>query len=266
MTAGATNVAWDRVLALVEGARASGAEVGVAARWLATGERWESGGGQPFPAASTIKLAILVACYQEVDAGTLDLDRPVAVAPNAIVGGTGVLVGLRPGLRLPVEDLLYLMVAISDNTASNLLIDVVGRERVQQTIADLGLTGTALNRRFLGRTPGSGDPENFATASDLVALLAAIARDEAASAANCARMRDVLALQQDRDRLARRLPEGVAFAGKSGSLPGIVHDAGLLTTADDTVAVAVLTRGIADRYLADELIGRVGQAVVRTEG
>lgn len=263
-----------RVERLVGDANAGeGVEVGVAVRVIAGGqapasaEGWGIGEGLVFPAASTIKLAILVALFRAVDGGRVELERRVAVEPGAVVGGSGVLAWLEPGLALPVADLAYLMVAVSDNTASNLLLDLVGIEAVGAAIADLGLNGTAVRRRFLGRLPGSGEPENVTTAGDLVGVLAAIAEDRAASAAGCARMRRLLELQQDRDGLARRLGEGVVFGGKPGSLPGLVHDAGWLRSADGSaVAVAVLTRGIDDRYRAQELIGEVGRAIAEGMG
>ncbi|MDP9366422.1 MAG: class A beta-lactamase-related serine hydrolase, partial [Chloroflexota bacterium] len=72
----------------------------------------------------------------------------------------------------------------------------------------------------------------------------------------------LLALQQDRDRLARRLPEGVSFGGKSGSLPGLVHDAGVLGVSAGGLVVAVLTEGIADPYPVEELIGQIALAML----
>lgn len=256
---------WARVLALAQDA-GIGAEIAVAARLVGTDRAWALRADRLFPAASTIKLALLVACFREVDAGRLDLDAPRLVDPAAVVPGSGVLAWLRPGLRLPLADLVYLMVAVSDNTASNLLLDAVGPDRVRATIADLGLVGTALNRRFLGRLPLPGEPENLTAAVDLAALLAAVAAGTAARPASCGRMRLILALQQDRDRLARRLPSEIAFAGKSGSLPGLVHDAGLLGTPVGPLALAVLTRGLPDPYAAEELIGQIALAMVDEVG
>ena len=252
---------WARVLSLAQEAD-DGVELGVAARLVGTSHRWELEAERPFPAASTIKLAILVALFREVDAGRLDLAATRRVEPAAAVPGSGVLAWLRPDLVLPLEDLAYLMVAVSDNTASNLLLDAIGFDCVQSLITDLGLDGTALNRRFIGRAPRPGEPENWTTAADLATLLAAIAADTAASPAGCARMRALLALQQDRDRLARRLPPAVAFAGKSGSLPGLAHDAGLLSTPAGPLAVAVLSRGFADPYAAHETIGAIAVAML----
>lgn len=252
--------AWDRVEAL---ARATpGAEVSVAARLVGTDRAWRLDAERVFPAASIIKTAILVALYRDVDAGRLDLATSVPVPPDAKVKGTGVLTWMSPDLTLPLADIAYLMIAISDNTASNVLIDTVGLPRIQATIADLGLTSTALNRRFLGRRPGSHEPENVTHAADQAALLGAIAGDTAASPRSCQQMRATLALQQDRDRIARYLPDGLTFAGKSGTLPGLIHDTGLIETPAGTLALAVLTRGLPDDYQAAETIGRIAQTIV----
>ena len=182
------------------------ASVAVGARVVGTDRRWELNGELAFPAASTIKAAILVALYREVDTRRLDLETEVDVTPEAKVPGSGVLMWMRDGLRLTVADLACLMIAVSDNTASNVLLNLVGMDRVRATIADVGLSGTALNRRFLGRAPAPDEPDNWTTAADLAALFEAIATDRAAAPASCAAMRATLALQQHRDRVPRLLP------------------------------------------------------------
>ncbi len=255
---------WERVDAIARVAAPAG-RIAVAARLVEDGHGgpvWTSQADETFAAASTIKTAILVALYREVDAGRLDLRDVRCVDPATKTPGSGVLLWLRDDLPLTLADLAALMIAVSDNTASNLLLDIVGMDRVRATIADLGLTATALNRRFLGRAPGPGEPDNVTTAADLVSLLAAIAEGAAASPASCARMWETLRLQQHRDRLARRLPPEVVFGGKSGSLPRLAHDSGLIEGPAGTLAVAVLTEGFEDPYVADDLIGQVGLAAM----
>ena len=236
--------------------------VGIAAAIVGGSRSWALDGHRSFPAASTIKVAILAALAQALDDGRLSLDDRWVVEADLIVQGSGVLLGMEPGLSLPLSDLAYLMIAVSDNTAANLVIDAVAMESVQQTIAGLGLTTLALNRRFLGRLPGPGEPENFASASDLRDLLTAIATDQAASPERCAWMRQELDKQQKRDRLARYLPDGVTFGGKYGSLPGYAHDSGLISTDQGTLAIAVLTHGFTDPYAADAFIGNVSLAML----
>jgi len=256
---------WLGVESLVRTAR-GGVEVAVAARLVGTGRGWEIDGSKRFPAASTIKTAILVALHREVDAGRLRLEEERIVSAAAKTAGSGVLAMLGDGLTLGLGDLATLMIAVSDNTASNLVLDAVGIDRVRATIADVGMRGTELNRRFLGRAPEPGEAENFTTAEDLVVLLAAIADGTAASPVACARMRATLALQQDRDRLARYLPAGQPFAGKSGWMPGLAHDSGLIETPAGLLAIAVLTRGFSDPYRAEETIGRIAVAAMEAVG
>ncbi len=255
---------WARVGAIAR-ATAPGVRVAVAARLVGSGHEALActfHAGEMFPAASTIKTAILVALYREVDAGRLDLHDLHPVDAASKTPGSGVLAWLRDDLPLTLADLVTLMIAVSDNTASNLLLDIVGMDRVRATIAELGLTATALNRRFLGRAPGPGEPDNTTSAADLVSLLAAIVEGRAASPASCARMWETLRLQQHRDRLARRLPPEIVFGGKSGSLPGLAHDSGLIEGPAGTLAVTVLTEGFVDPYAADDLIGQVGLAAL----
>ncbi len=258
---------WVRVETLArEAADRHGAAVAVAARLVGADRTWSLAGRMRVPAASTIKTAILVAFYREVDAAHLRLDDERMLDPAVKTPGSGVLAFLRDGLALTLADLAALMIAVSDNTASNLLLDAVGLDCVRATIADLGLRDTALNRRFLGRAPDPGTPDNLTSAADLAALLAAIAEGTAASTQSCASMRETLALQQDRDRLARHLPPALPFGGKSGSLPGLAHDSGLIGTPAGPLALAVLTRGFADRYVADETIGQIALALVEAAG
>lgn len=252
---------WTAVKELVAAQRPEGA-VSVAAAVVGGDRSWGLNWNRVYPAASTIKVAILVALAQALDAGRLTLTEQRRVDAETVVQGSGVLLGMQPGLSLPLADFAYLMIAVSDNTASNVLIDAVGLEQVQATIAGLGLKTLALNRRFLGRLPGPGEPENYASAGDLRDILIAIQSDTAASPEQCAWMRTELSKQQFRERLARYLPDGVTFGGKYGSLPGLSHDCGLLTIANGTLAIAVMTEGITEPYAADALIGEIGLAML----
>jgi beta-lactamase class A len=257
--------AWERVERVVA---AAGPErrVGLAASLLGTARSWGYGADEPFPAASTIKLPILVALHQEAAAGRVDLaeERPIPAA--ARVGGSGVLAEMSPALRLTLADLAYLMIAVSDNTASNVLLDALGPERVRRTMADCGMGRSVLGRRFLGRLPRPEEGENVTTAADLVALLAAIAEGRAASPAACAEMRRTLGLQQHRELLARRLPEGLRYGGKSGWLPGLAHDAGLIEGPGGTLAIAVLTSGFTDPIDAHEAVWSISAALIEASG
>ena len=240
--------------------------LGVAARLLGTDRTWSLGADDRFPAASTIKLPILVALHQEAEAGRIDLAEECPIPAAARVGGSGVLAEMSTALRLSLADLAYLTIAISDNTASNLLLDALGIERVRRTMAELGMARSELQRRFIGRLPRPDEGENVTTAADLVTLLAAIAEGRAAGAEACAEMRRTLELQQHREMLARRLPERLRFGGKSGWLPGLAHDAGLIEGPGGTLAIAVLTAGFDDPTDAHEAIWRISDTLIQTSG
>ena len=228
---------------------------------------WGRAPSEPRAAASTIKLAVLVALFRAVDADRLCLDETHILGAADKVGGSGVLGALHDGLALTLRDLAYLMIAISDNTASNLLIDAVGGlEAVNATSRDLGLRDTTLGRKFYGRPARGDERENVTAAADLAALLAAILGSHAASPASCERMLALLRAQQHRDRLACFLPAGIAYAGKGGSLPGMALDAGILFAPAGPLIVAALAGGLPDPFAADETMGRLALAALAAWG
>jgi beta-lactamase class A len=230
-------------------------------RHLDTGDTRAINGGRDFASASTIKILILAALARAFDDGRLCPADKVPVREDLKVEGSGVLNWLATGLELSLRDHAWLMIAISDNTASNVLIDAVGLDQIRVAGDDIGIGETTLARMFMRRHAPPGAPRNRATADGLVAILRAIEDDTAASAERCAWMRDLLNDQQHVDRLPRHLPEGVEYRGKTGTLTGTVHDCGVLSGPGGRVAVAVLTEGFENVYDAERLIGAVGTAV-----
>ena len=256
------DLSWVHVPAALARAPA-GSIVTVSIRDLQTAAAYGALEDQVLPAASTIKILILVALARAVDEGRLSLDTVVPVLDSQRVGGSGVLIGLTtPDLALTLADHAWLMITVSDNTASNVLIDAVGFNSIHATQQRFRLRGTSLNRRFLGRLPDPGMPENVATARDLVTVLHGIADGSAASTDLCGWMLSILDDQHYKDQLGRFLPPSVSFAGKSGWLEGICHDCGILTGPNGRAAVAVLTQGITDKYEAASLMGTIGAAAV----
>ncbi|MGI8486074.1 MAG: serine hydrolase [Thermomicrobiales bacterium] len=240
------------------------ARVAVTAIDLKNDEQYAVGGNDPFKAASTIKTLILAAIARAVDAGRLDLTQPIALPERLKVGGSGVLNWMTNGIDIPLTDHAWLMSATSDNTASNVCIEAATLPAIQEMADELGLKDLKLGRFFLGRSPAPGEPENIATTDDLATLLAAIEASKVSSPAQTAWMLKLLADQQHVDRLPRSLPGGVSYAGKTGSLEGIAHDCGILTGPKGSLAIAVLTEGIPDKYAADAFIGEIGNRAALT--
>ena len=241
-------------------------KVSVAVTRLSDGAHWAVDGDRAVVAASTVKVPILVAAMRAVDRGDVRLDDRRTPAPEDRVVGTGVLSWLDPEVRLRIADYAYLMIALSDNTASNVMIDVAGMDRIRETIAVLGMVGTRMERRFLGRMPTPAEGQNWTTANDLVRALVAVWNDTAASPSSCAQMRQWLGLQQDRAMIGRVARDGLTFSGKSGSLPLLAHDCGVISGPRDAVAIAILTEGFADPYDAFDVGRDIAAAVADGAG
>jgi len=249
---------WRRIVAEIE-AVPDGITVAVSLHHLERDERHEILGRRPFRAASTIKVLILIALARARDNGTLDLSTRIIPEPHTRVAGSGVLNWLSSDLSPTIADHAWLMIAISDNTASNVLIDAVGLPAIESAGRDLGLTETVLHRHFMSTKRRPQDPSNSVSAGDLTAMLAAIATNRAASPERCAWMRSLLSDQHYREGIARHLPAGIGYAGKTGWQSEIVHDCGLLTGPGGTIALAILTEGYAEPYPAHELMGEIGE-------
>jgi len=194
--------------------------------------------------ASTIKVPILAAALDEVDAGRLDLAQPAAI-PAERAGGSGVLQALPSLHTLTLADLLTLMIIVSDNTATNVVIDLIGMERVNQFCAGVGLKGTVLRRRMMDADAIRRGVQNTTTARDQATLLDAIAWRNLLPAPLRAFALQALERQQLNDGLPSLLPDEVIVAHKTGELPGVRHDVGIITgTNGRRAVVAVLVSGI----------------------
>ena len=235
--------------------------VSVFARDLTTGSTLAHDADRVMPSASTIKTLILVAIARALDAGTLALDTPVTVTESMRIGGSGVLAWLHEGITLPLRDHAWLMIAISDNTASNALIETAGLDTIRQLAGELDVATLDLQRPFMGRNADENPLKNTVTAKGLTDLLTLIWNDTAASPERCDWMRALHEDQKHRNRLARSLPDGVTYAGKTGTLSGISHDCGVISSPSGSIAISVLVESTASPYDDDAFIGSIGKAV-----
>lgn len=226
---------------------------------------------EPYYPASTIKVPIMVEVFRQAHLGRLALSDEIALLPEDQVTGSGVLQSMSPGIRLPVRDLLTLMIIVSDNTATNMLIDRVGADAVTATMASLGLKHTALFNK-LQVVPVDRRGSNVTTAADMTLLLGRIARGEAVSYDASRRMVDILLRQTLSGGIGRLLPVDppdralgapapVRVASKSGSIEGHRHDVGLVLMPEGSYALSVFLRDVADPERATDLIGRISRRV-----
>ena len=247
-------------------------------------------------AASVIKILFAVAFARAVDAGTLDPSQHVEVPDALRIGGSGTAGFADPAL-VSLRDLALSMMTVSDNAATDIVLAAVGTAAVGRVIADLGLGGTRLVRdmttgarevaaelgfadeRDLDARLAAADPDavralpwldparsNAMTARDATTLLCAVWNDEAGSPAACAHVRRLMGQQQNTQRLASGFDDGVAVAGKTGTLPTVRNEAGVVTFPDGRAyAVSVFTRThrLADRDAPlDAAIGRAAALAV----
>lgn len=233
-----------------------------------TGESWSHNGDRLFLAASTVKIPIMVEVYRQIDAGRLSLDDKHQITERDHTPGSGVLRHMRPGVEITVYDLVYLMMAISDNVATNVLIEKVGMDAVNATMRDLGMTRSNLSRVMRGRPAEPDEQENHATPNDYVRAVGAILDGKAASAESCEAMTAMLETQQNRRRLARHLPVSnkIRWGSKTGTNPGVANDAGFVLAPNGRLLIAVYTENFPDTHTAEEVIGDIARAAYADSG
>jgi beta-lactamase class A len=255
-TPGAIGGSWAAVEALIRDAERAGGMVGVAIHG-AEGELFSHHGDRRFRAASTIKVPIMIEAYREIEGGTLTLDDEYSLRDEDRIPGSGVLSHLHAGLELTLADLLYLMIAVSDNTATNLILDRVGLEAVNTTMQSLGMRNSVLGRRILGHLPKEGDPENWATPRDFALAMHAIVSGDAAVPESCTRMLETLEQQGEIRRISRFLPGGgdIRWGTKPGDLPGVVNDVGFVASDHGTLSMAIFCENLPDLDDAERAIG-----------
>ena len=231
--------------------------------------RIEHDSGSAYPAASIIKLAVLFAVLVRVDQSRLELDDVVTLDRSKDVGGFGILVDLPDVDRLRVRELLTLMVTVSDNTATNACIDLVGLDEIADLLAAHDLHDTRLERRLMDAEAEAAGLRNEVSSRDAARLVELLVRDGGLHSELHTYAEDLLRRQRIRDRLPRRLDPRISIGNKTGEVPGVRHDVGILRYGDQTAVVAVLTNGFTDsRTLActdggtaNDLIADIGHAV-----
>lgn len=213
---------------------------------LASGDRFARLETTPFPAASTIKLAILYELLRQADAGAIALDTPAPLDRRRAVPG-GLLYELSTPVLSP-RDLAVAMILQSDNTAANVLIDRVGMAAVNQRLMALGLKGTTLRRYMIDLDAARRGEENVSTPSDLATLVVALHRGEGLSPQARRIALDILR-KPKATPIRAGVPAGVAVASKSGDLEGVRADAGIVEVPNRPyvfVAMATYLRSAAD--------------------
>jgi beta-lactamase class A len=251
----------------ISDAEALGATVGVAIR---DGGGWSfsHNGDERFRSASTVKIPIMIEIFRQIDAGQRSLEDLYVVTSEDHSFGSGVLHDMHAGLEVTLGDLLYLMMSISDNTATNILIDMAGMDRVNALMQELGMTGSSLGRKMQGKRAEGSQSENWATANDYTALVTKLLAGEVAAPESCEKMVGILRQQQNTRRVGRFVPEtdGVEWGSKTGSIAGVVNDVGFVRSDAGSVVVSVFLHDMPDMVTGERVIGEIARHAMELSG
>lgn len=269
--------------------------VGLSARHLESGREIQHNADDVFFTASTLKVPVLVELYRQVDRGRIDLNRRVELSGELRVPGSGILKEMAPGLNPTVHDLAMLMIIISDNTATDILYNLVGGNNLNNTMRELGLSRTRIPmtvRELLfsvvGLDPGNPDHTYETCASrlfnqeyvpdgagydvdrsdvsspgDMCKLLESLYSGDLLSAASRNGALDILKRQQLRTVIPHALPVGTDVAHKTGFYHGVRADVGIVFSPAGPYAVAIMAKDVTcpDRLVFDLSLAALSRAV-----
>ena len=262
------------------------------ARQLSTGREIAIRADEPMNTASVIKIPVMILAFRDAEAGRLNLDERYTIRSEDVRRGTGLLQTFAPGLQPTYRDLITQMIVTSDNTATDIMIAKVGRDRVNHFLDSLGYRDTRL-RMSVGETfraqqsyhPNLSDTSagarNMAfvldstqwlgrtTAREISRLLEQLERGQLANESSTAAMRRILRSQFYTSRLPQRVRfEGVTIGHKTGDWPPILgNDVGIMYTRSGPIVIAVFVDGNTGSFFDLEAAeGRVAEDVVNAWG
>jgi len=269
--------------------------VGVAARHLETGKEVRHNADSVFFTASTLKVPVLVELYRQVDQGIIDVNERVTLTDAHRAPGGGVLKELANGLQLTIYDLAMMMIIISDNSATDILYDLVGRDNLKHTLQHLELTQTHIRmscRELLYSICGldttnpshtfelasdrlrrqqfaleadafSEDTSDVSSPDDMCSLMSLIDSGEILAPPSQRAVIDILKRQQLNNIIPYALPPGTETAHKTGTYHSVRCDVGIVFSPVGTYAVAIMAKEIRcdDQLLLDASLAAVSRAI-----
>jgi len=269
--------------------------MGIAVKHLNTGEYASLNGDNLFPTASVRKIPIIIELYRQVEAGIIDLDQKVSINEKDRGLGSGVLKDLSPGLELSIRDLASLMMILSDNTAADIILGKVGLKNVNTTLCENGFIKTKLvanskeilfNLIGLDNLPkeektleiysekGKGATlkgtwsigvknNNITTPNEMLRMLEMVYKCEIVSPKSSKDIMEIMSrCQTGGYRISKYLPrEKVTVADKTGELPGIRNDSGIINLLDTNVTyiLSCFTKEAHNIYEAEETIAQISK-------
>ena len=238
-------------------------KVAIAFKHLENGASFFLNADDVMPTASLIKLPVMVEVYTQAKDGKVQLDEMLTLTKEEMVQGSGILTEhFSPGATLSLRDTVRLMIAFSDNTATNMVLDRIGIPSTNKLMDELKLPNTRINAKVFKGSSTSIDPARTkkyglgsTTAREMLLLVELLHQDKLVSVAACKEMLGHLKKCEDKDKFSRFLPAGATVAHKTGSVSDARTDAGILYFKGGPVAVCVLTNDNEDKAFKQDNAG-----------
>ncbi len=231
--------------------------MGVAIEDLTTGDHYFLHEDEVFAQASSIKIAVLADLYLQTQQGKLKLTDLYTVQASDLVQDSDIMNGLTPGVtRVTLRDLATMMVAVSDNAATNVLIDRVGMQNVNAMLDTLGLTHTRLRRKMMDLEAAKQGRENISTPREMMTLLDAIYHDKVLSKESTDDFFKVLSTNKD-SFIPHELPPDLKIANKPGELEAVRNDSGIVFVEGRPYVICVMTSFLVNERDGEEAISKV---------
>lgn len=243
--------------------------LGVAIEDLTTGQRFLLHGESIFPQASSIKVAVLAELYHQAqlsaqgESGKAKLTDLYTVRAADLVQDSDILGGLTPGVtQLTNRDLATMMVAVSDNSATNVLIDRLGMENINALLDSLALHNTKLRRKMMDVKAAAEGRENISTPQDMLTLLEKIYQEKVLNKEMTADFFKMLSTHKD-SFIPRDLPDGLQIANKPGELEAVRNDSGIVFLQNRPYLICVMTTYLVRERDGEEAIAKISAAAYR---
>jgi beta-lactamase class A len=231
--------------------------MGLAIEDLTTGDHFFRHEDEVFAQASSIKITVLANLYLQAQEGKLKLTDLYIVQSSDLVPDSDIMNGLTPGVtRITLRDLATMMVAVSDNSATNVLIDRVGMQNVNAMLDSLGLTHTRLRRKMMDLQAAKEGRENISTPREMMTLLDAIYHGKVLNKEMTADFFKMLSTNKD-SWLPRDLPPDLKIANKPGALEAVRNDSGIVFVEGRPYVICVMTAFLRNEREGEEAITKV---------
>ncbi len=232
--------------------------MGVAIEDLVSGRKYLLHADDVFPQASSIKIAVLAELYRQVQQGKLKPTDVYTVKTSDLVPDSPIMNGLTPGVtKITLGDLATMVVAVSDNSATNILIDRVGMENVNSLLDSLGLTHTRLRRKMMDLKAASEGRENISTPGEMMMLLESLYRGKVLNKPVTDDFFHLLSTKKMDSWISRDLPEDLKIANKPGSLEGVRNDSGVVLLENRPYIFCVMTTYLRRERDGEEAISKI---------